>query len=157
MMKKLRNLVLIGLALALSPIPACAQMVCDINCSLQSAGAHGLKVATAGRQTADEQQSESRTTHCDEEASPASSRSVPGSGSARSMKRACRGNSCAADLELSLSGLSQSISQGVSTFARTEAQFHTLPDNLQASKPFALRDSFTISFRVPSLVDVLRI
>src|SRR2546430_4935459 len=107
-MKNSRNLLLIGLALLLSPIPACTQMVCDIECSLESAGAHDFKTTN---EKADEVQSasekRSRGTHCDEETLAAPSQSLPGTGSARIIKNVCRGNSCASDLGLNVSATSQ--------------------------------------------------
>src|SRR5256885_12280604 len=116
-MKNSRNLLLIGLALLLSPIPACTQMVCDINCSLESAGAHDFKTTNekAGEgQSASEKHS--RGTHCDEETLAASSESLPGTGSARIVKNLCRGDNCASDLGLNVSAALQTPSLSVWAF-----------------------------------------
>ena len=160
MMKKLRDLLLIGLALGLSPIPACAQMVCDINCSIQSAGAHGVKAATDARQVAGEQQSEPEKhsqRHCDDEALAASSDSGPARESARMVKNVCRANGCTADLELNAPATTQTASQNISPFAKAKFQRPALPDDSQASEPLTSPECSPLGLGVLAFSGVLRI
>ena len=159
-MKSLRNVLLMGLALGLSPIPACAQMVCDINCSIQSAGAHGVKAATDARQVAGEQQSEPEKDsqrHCDDEALAASSDSGPARESARIVKNVCRANGCTADLELNAPAVAQAVSQSISSFAKAKFQPPARPDDSQAPKSSTSPECSPLGLGVLAFSGVLRI
>jgi hypothetical protein len=73
-----KNILVMGLALLLSPIPACAQMVCDIDCSLHRAVARdvgAMKEPTSAEQRDDAEHAKSRSAHrhCDEALSAADS------------------------------------------------------------------------------------
>ena len=156
-----RNILLIGLALLLSPIAACAQMVCDIDCSLRSAQAAEAKIRKNVEQVAGEGRSESekhpRGTHCDEEAVVASAGSMSGAGSAWILKGACRGDGCVADLGLNVSGVSLATSKSVADFARPAVEIAAWPGGQRASKLFSSPDGFPIGLRVLAVAGVLRI
>ena len=138
-MKNPRSFLLIGLALLLSP-SACAQMVCDLNCSLQS-----------------ESEKHSGGTHCDEEALAAASPASQGPGPARTLKSACHGKGCASDLGSTVSGASKITPPSVLGFATRSIESAFLPGDQRASRRFSLIERAAIGLGALSLASVLRI
>ena len=102
---RVKDIWVIGLALLLSPIPACAQMVCDIDCSLQNAARRevGTSNETTDAQRSEDADVRSSHRHCDEGFAGADS----AQGAAQPMNPVCHGAKCATDLGQRVSSTAQ--------------------------------------------------